>query len=34
MKAHIEQMVRGMAWADWQVLAALRDCPPLRPFGS
>ena len=27
MKAHIERMVQAMAWADQQVLAALRDCP-------
>jgi uncharacterized damage-inducible protein DinB len=27
VKAHIERMLRAMAWADRQVLAALRDCP-------
>jgi uncharacterized damage-inducible protein DinB len=27
VKAHIERMVRAMAWADGQVLTALRGCP-------
>jgi uncharacterized damage-inducible protein DinB len=27
MKSHIERMVRAMAWADREVVAALRDCP-------
>jgi uncharacterized damage-inducible protein DinB len=27
MKAHLERMVRAMAWADRQAVAALRACP-------
>jgi len=27
MKMHISRMLRAMAWADTQALAALRDCP-------
>ncbi|MGO9464625.1 MAG: DinB family protein [Isosphaeraceae bacterium] len=27
MKSHIGRMLRAMAWADTQTLAALRDCP-------
>ena len=27
MKAHVERMLHSMAWADQQVLAALRACP-------
>src|SRR5262249_52138741 len=28
MKAHLERMLRSMAWADRQALAAVRGCPP------
>jgi hypothetical protein len=30
MKSHISRMLRAMAWADAQTLAALRDCPAAR----
>src|SRR5437667_9996095 len=28
MKAHLERMLRSMAWANQQAIAAVRDCPP------
>src|SRR5262245_16544023 len=31
MKAHIERMLRSMAWADQKVIAAVRDNPAAQP---
>lgn len=31
MKAHLLRMFRWMNWADGQVLAAVRGCPPAQP---
>jgi uncharacterized damage-inducible protein DinB len=28
MNKHIKRMLRAMSWADQQILAAIRDCPP------
>jgi uncharacterized damage-inducible protein DinB len=33
MKAHLERMLRSMAWADQEVLRALRDCPESQSEG-